>query len=353
MSLQQPAIDSSIVKALYPLSLVADHLIEKLIERTRVKLPELGQSIIKRSSTVTSEYHYLIEGSVEHRISFDQRKIINSRDSASANPLEECLKRGGSIKSGEGCCILVVNTSDVDEFLSLSQSKGFKVAHIDESTHTVSGQTVVEGEHEDDWTERFLKSQLAVNIPASTMINMFSSLEDIEVDIDDEIIKENTPGDYFYIIKIGYAEVKTNPAGPFDGEDFTLSPGDYFGDEALVADTTRNATVVMKESGLLGRLSNDNFHQIIKEPLMQSLSKDDLKAIEEEKVCYLDVRLMAEFRHEHYETAKNHPIAYIRKHLNSFDHELIYVITPGCGRRGELAVYLLKQAGYQVYLMAD
>lgn len=352
MSLQQPAIDSSIVKALYPLSLVADHLIDKFIEKTRLELPLPGQTITKRSSILSGQYHYLIEGEVEHRVSFDHRKDISTCDSASSNPLEEFLNEGGSIKAGEACCILVVNVSDVDEFLSWSQSQEFKVVHMDENYNGAMDEEIINDDFEDDWTECFLKSQLAANIPAATMINMFSSLEDIEVEVGDEIIKENTPGDYFYIIKKGYAEVKTNPHGPFKGEVFTLSPGDYFGDEALVADTTRNATVVMTDQGVLGRLSGEGFNQIIKEPLMQLLSQDDLKAIDVDKVCYLDVRLAAEFRHEHYESAKNYPIAYIRKHLNSFDHQLTYVITPGCGRRGELAVYLLKQAGYQVYLMS-
>ena len=353
MSQQQAAVDSSIIKSLYPLSLVADHLLDQLIDKATVEYPEPGQTILKRSSSAEGYYHYLIEGDAEHRISFEERIALRCSDAACTNPLQEFLKEGGSIKAGEGCCVLSIAESEVDECLSWSQNQEFVVVHMDEEHNGALDEAIIDDDFQDDWTEMFLKSQLAANIPASTMIEMFSALEDIDVAAGTEIIQENSPGDYFYIIKKGYAEVITNPYGPFKGETFELVVGDYFGDEALVADTTRNATVKMTEDGILGRLSHADFDRIIKDPMMETLSERAVADIAPDKLCLLDVRLAAEFRHGHYEGAKNYPIAYIRKHLDSFENDITYVVVPGCGRRGELAVYLLRQAGYHVFLMAE
>jgi CRP-like cAMP-binding protein len=42
-----------------------------------------------------------------------------------------------------------------------------------------------------------------------------------------------------------------------------LKEGDAFGEEALVADTVRNATVVMKTDGMLLRLSKQDFNELL------------------------------------------------------------------------------------------
>ena len=126
---KETVIDSSIIKSLYPLSLVADHLLEKLIDKTQLLYPEPGQTILKRSSNTEGVYHYLIEGEAEHRLSFENRNTLSPSDSACGNPLQEFLKEGGSIKAGDNCCVLTVAESDVDELLSWSQNQEFVVVH--------------------------------------------------------------------------------------------------------------------------------------------------------------------------------------------------------------------------------
>lgn len=348
MSNQPPLIDHSIIKSLYPLSLIADHLIDRLIEHVEIEFPSFGSTIIKGTDSGYS--HYLIEGSIERRVSFDNRSSINCSDARCVNPLEELLAEGGVIKANDQCSIMRVACDAVDKFISWSQSQEFKVVHMDEGEVDLNGDAKIDDDYQDDWTEVFLQSDLAANIPAATMMQLFAKLEDVEVEPGQSIIQENTPGDYFYIIKKGMAQVFTNAQGPFAGEVFELSTGDYFGDEALVAETIRNARVVMAKGGLLGRLDSESFDEIIKTPLMHAFSEDDINAFDQDKISLLDVRLAAEYRHGHLEKAKNYPIAYIRKHLDSFDKDFHYVITTECRRRSELAVYLMRQAGYDVYL---
>ncbi len=48
-----------------------------------------------------------------------------------------------------------------------------------------------------------------------------------------------------------------------------LSVGDTFGEEALIAEAKRNATVTMMTDGVLMRLNKQDFRELMNEPLLQ------------------------------------------------------------------------------------
>ncbi|MCR8923959.1 cyclic nucleotide-binding domain-containing protein [Dasania sp. GY-MA-18] len=345
--------DKKRIASLYPLNLIAQHLLDRLLAQASLVHPKPGRSVIKRGEAAASHYHYLLAGEVEYRLSFEQRQTIDTKASASLNPLDELLQQGGSVKAGPECSILTLERGTVEQFLSWSESQAFRVVHMDDDPIVELSDVAIDDNYEDDWSEVFLKSPLAAHIPAATLMQLFSAIEDVELQQGEVVIKEHSSGDYFYLLKKGVAQVLTSARGPFEGASFELTAGSYFGDEALVADTPRNATVVMASDGVLGRLAKEQFEQIILQPLMHRLSEQELQQIPEPQRCYLDVRLAAEYKHGHYPKAQNFPIAYIRKHLATFSTNNTYIIAPGCGKRGELALYLLKQAGYKVFLMEE
>ena len=350
MTQYKPSIDRSILKVLYPLSLLSDHLLDSLVSKVDIIFPEMGSTIVKGRGE-DKYYHYLLEGRVEYRKSFDDRVIIDCRDSRCTHSLEELVINGGVIKAQKQCGVMVVARDVVNQFISWSESQTFRVVHIDADRENNDDEKLLDDDFQSDWTEIFLQSALAANIPAQLMMQLFSELDDVTVAAGEIIVKEGSEGDYFYIVKSGYANVITNDLGPFSGKVIVMAVGDYFGDEALVADTMRNASVVMETNGVLGRLSRKSFNELIKKPLIRLISEDDFNAIGHANLMFLDVRLAAEYRHGHYEKAKNYPIAYIRKHLETFERDSGYVITAECQRRSELAVYLMRQAGYDVYLL--
>ena len=53
----------------------------------------------------------------------------------------------------------------------------------------------------------------------------------------------------------------------------------------------------------------------------------------------------------HIEGSVNTPVVSLRKHLRELDRNKSYLVTPEGGRRSELAVYLLRQAGLNAYLL--
>ena len=50
-----------------------------------------------------------------------------------------------------------------------------------------------------------------------------------------------------------------------------LKTGDSFGEEALISESTRNATITMITDGVLMKLAKDTFVELVKKPTLQSL----------------------------------------------------------------------------------
>ena len=74
------------------------------------------------------------------------------------------------------------------------------------------------------------------------------------------MIRQGDEGDYFYIIREGTCSVTRLASGnAWDVPLAELSTGDCFGEDALVSDGTRNATVTMLTDGVLMRLSKQQF----------------------------------------------------------------------------------------------
>ena len=102
------------------------------------------------------------------------------------------------------------------------------------------------GADSEDWMTRLLSSEAFRRIPPANIQAIFTSLEDIDVKPGDAIIKQDEPGDYFYIIKSGRCMVtRKMPGQDKDIKLADLSAGQSFGEEALISDANRNATVVM------------------------------------------------------------------------------------------------------------
>jgi len=77
-----------------------------------------------------------------------------------------------------------------------------------------------------------------------------------------QIIRENDPGDRFFLIREGTVVVKR---GSPEMEVATLQSGDFFGETALLTGQPRNASVYTVEETLLCSLSKASFQSAMSE----------------------------------------------------------------------------------------
>lgn len=181
---------------------------------------------------------------------------------------------------------------------------------------------------------------------------MLRSLEDIELNAGETVFSQYTSGDYFYIIKQGEVRIEMDAFGPQKGQHVELGAGGYFGDEALIADSPRNASVTMVTEGVLGRLTREAFNEIVKNSLVNPISIDQIgKMIPADYEC-IDVRLSVERRLAKADNARNIPISHLRQSLDHLEKKTTYIVGPESDRRSELGAYLLRQAGFDAYCLA-
>ena len=130
-----------------------------------------------------------------------------------------------------------------------------------------------------------------------------------------------------------------------------LKSGDAFGEEALVSEAKRNATVTMRTAGALLRLDKKDFIELLREPLLHRVSMEEAQQKILAGAQWIDVRYPSEFQYDRLPGAINIPLSEIRNAFGLLDKDREYVVYCQSERRSSAATFLLSQQGYRAYLL--
>ena len=183
-------------------------------------------------------------------------------------------------------------------------------------------------------------------LPTASIDELFRRLERIKTAAGEVILQQGDVGDYYYIIENGRCLV-TRKVGGVDMSLAELKAGDAFGEEALIVEGTRNATVIMKSDGVLLRLNKEDFIELLREPLLHRLSWSQAKQHVAAGAQWLDVRYPSEYKNYRLPGAVNVPLSEIRNAIDVIDRDREYVVYCQSGRRASAAAFLLSQRGYR------
>jgi CRP-like cAMP-binding protein len=218
---------------------------------------------------------------------------------------------------------------------------------LDQSAET--GAMKSHKHNEEDWMSRMLQSEAFSQLAPSDIQRLIEALEPVSCRAGDAVIRQGDEGDYFYIIREGSCSVTRLASGKgWDVPLAELNKGDCFGEDALVSDGHRNATVTMLTDGSLMRLSKQQFLDILKKQLVNYLKYDLALAVIKSGGRWLDVRLAEEHAQWALEDSINIPLATVRANTSRLDKNLKYIIYCDTGRRSAAAAFLLSQRGFNV-----
>ena len=188
-------------------------------------------------------------------------------------------------------------------------------------------------------------------LPSAHIEELLKRFKRIEVMRGQVIIQEGAEGDYYYVVEAGRCTVERMIGGVavLLAE---LKGGDAFGEEALVSEAKRNATVVMRTDGILLRLDKKDFVQLLREPLLQRIAREDARQKIENGAQWLDVRYPSEFQFDRLPGAINVPLSSIRNAFGVLDKDREYVVYCQSERRSSAATFLLAQQGYKAFLLS-
>ncbi|MDX1509346.1 MAG: cyclic nucleotide-binding domain-containing protein, partial [Woeseiaceae bacterium] len=207
-------------------------------------------------------------------------------------------------------------------------------------------------EGNEDWMTMLLQTKAFHKIPPANIQAIFMRMQQINYRSGDVILKQGAEGDYFYVLTRGSALVTRETPLSKDGIKLAeLQVGDTFGEEALISDAKRNATVTMQSDGAVMRLGKDDFKKLLNEPMLDWVDAPDAEKIISEGGQWLDVRLPSEFENQHLDGAINIPLYFIRLKINTLDPKRKYVVCCDTGRRSSAGAYILSERGFQAYVL--
>ena len=224
-----------------------------------------------------------------------------------------------------------------------------QLATTGDSAQSVADQT--------DW--RMMSGMFAVDnltigafasLPPANIQAFLAKFNRIPVKRGQTIITQGDPGDYYYLIESGRCKVSRLVAGsPVQLAE--LKEGNAFGEEALVADTERNATVTMNTDGMLLRVSKEEFSRLLCAPLLHKVDSEEAARRVAAGAIWIDVRFPAEYQSDGYPGAINIPLNDIRQASAALDPAKEYIAYCQTGRRSSAAAFLLSQRGFHAALL--
>lgn len=237
--------------------------------------------------------------------------------------------------------ILAIDASLLDVMLTWDQTGKFEVEELG-----------AEEADDGDWMTRLLQIPTFQSVPPANLQAMFLRMQPIDVEPGQVVLKQGDPGDYFYVITEGRCMVTREAPNQKPVRLAELEAGACFGEEALISDSPRNATITMLTRGKLTRLAKNDFRSLLNEPLARKLKFADAeKLIAGGQAQWLDVRMPTEVQAAPVPGALNIPLFMLRMKLSLLDQGRSYVACCDSGRRASVAAFVLTQKGYQAYTL--
>jgi CRP-like cAMP-binding protein len=286
------------------------------------------------------DHIYLHDGVVEL---VENKKVVKTLESGTDDTktaLAHIIPRNFSAIAKTNVVAFMVDSDLLDMMLTWDQTGSFQVEELNT-------------EEDDDWMSRLLSTESFRRIPPANIQAIFSSLEDVEFKAGDSVIKQGEPGDYFYVIKSGRAMVTRKMEGQDkDIKLAELETGSTFGEEALISDVERNATIVMLSDGLLSRLSKEQFLELLNAPMLSTLNFDSAKEkVNNGEAEWLDIRLPAEYQSAHIKGSTHIPLIFLRMKIGTLDTNQHYILYCDTGRRSSSASYIMNERGFNTSLL--
>ena len=331
------AIDLDRIKALVPFRDMDAQALNKALSGAKiVKYPE-GKMIFKRNDNDQLVY-WLIDGAVDLLDEKFEARNRKASDDAARFPIDNNNPHRLSAVTTRETRMLLVERMNITAFGSGEDDK-FDETHGDEV----------------DWMSTLLSSPLFEFISPTNIQMLFSKFEEVQFDEGEAVIRQGEPGDFFYVIRSGKARVERTLSGKkvMLAE---LQAGDNFGQDALISDVPRNATVTMITGGTLMRLSEPDFESLLMQPLIETVTMNEVQEMVEQgdpRTYIIDVRSPRETEAAKIAGSINVPLLSLRKNLPKLKSDAIYVTASVGGRRAELAAYILNENGFTAYVLKD
>ncbi len=334
-------VSTELLRGFSPLDGLKRDNLAALARKVQIREMSPGQLLFKEGDTEKRTL-YIVSGILEL---VDQGKVVGTVEGSSElarNPIAPVYPRRVSARARDRVQFISIDSDLLDVMLTWDQTGTYEVSEL-------AGKSDQSGE---DWMTMLLQTKAFHKIPPANIQAIFMRMQQINYRTGDVILKQGSEGDYFYVLIRGSALVTRETPLSKEGIKLAeLSVGDTFGEEALISDAKRNATVTMQSDGAVMRLGKDDFKKLLNEPMLDWVTMPEAEELIRTGAQWLDVRLPSEFENQHLDSALNIPLYFIRLKIGTLDPRKKYIVCCDTGRRSSAGAYILSERGYQAYVL--
>ena len=300
-----------------------------------------GQVLFEKGDTENRSI-YLLSGTLSLRNGDQVLGTVVGGTEEARNPIAKSLPRQLSAVAVDDVQYFSIDSERVDVTLTLDHTGVYEVGDFGSELNGSEG----------DWMSALLRTKTFQLIPPQNIQMIFMRLNSMKYKAGHVVIRQGSKGDHFYIIKSGRCMVTRETPGNSENIDLAeLGVGDTFGEEALISDEARNATITMQTDGTLMELGRDDFQSLLNEPMLVSLEHEDADEAVTQGGKWLDVRVPSEFKAFSKANAMNLPLYLLRHKLDVLDRRTPYVVYCDTGRRSSAAAFILNQQGFETAVL--
>lgn len=352
--MSSPSIEQ--LARLEPISALSPGRLKELAELCIVETVSKNIDPLRMNVTKAAQLLYLLKGDLGLRFDDGSKKILRGGTNVASHPVENGRVRLQDSIALSDVEILRIDADLLDIMMTWDQLAGNSAAATKPKAPQISS---ILKRNAGEWmldTSAFgaldLQSGVFSRLPSSNIEQMFRRMTPMAVTAGQTIISQGAEGDYYYLIEQGTAVVsRVMDAGKPPVVLAELSDGDAFGEEALVSENKRNATVTMKTDGMLLKLDKADFIELLKAPLISHVDMAQARELVANGAVWLDVRFPSEYVFDHPPAAVNVPLNEIRQTLSTLDPQATYVVYCQTGRRSSAAAFILVEHGLKALVL--
>lgn len=341
------SIDKSVLAKFEPMARLSPNRLEELAAVCFVNKISEDLDPTRMSSNGTQAL-YLVAGDLGIRYENGNKLILRAGTDAAKHPVDTNRLQIKDTIALTPIEVVHIDIDLLDIMMTWDQLSGYPPAQIKQVKPTSEWKLDAAS-----FNAFKLQNGVFAKLPAANIEAMFERMTPMDVEAQQIIINQGQEGDYYYLIQHGTAQVtrvkETNGLPIILAE---ISDGAGFGEEALVSDTKRNATVTMKTDGQLLRLKKQDFIELLKAPVISTVTMAEAKSKVTTGAVLLDVRFATEYAYDHLKGAINAPLHELRNYIPKLDKDKEYIVYCQTGRRSSAAAFILAQFGLQALVLA-
>ncbi len=329
-----------VLKGLTPFSALSARDFTKITARGSINHQPAGALIFKRFSNDTHS-HWLLTGRLNLVNDAFENRAFTESDSQTYGAVDDFQPHTVSAVCEAPCVVFTLAKEVLSEIEALL-----------EAAASTAESSLLTG----NWMERLLATPLFEFIPPTNIEALFKRFKTRQVSSGEIIIKQGDPGDYFYMIKTGSVSVHIAINGKVN-QVAKLTAGQSFGQDALVSDMPRNATVMATTPCQLGMLTEADFEDLLLNPVIETITPAEIEEavrVQGTEVKILNLYQSDESQPESSAEEISIPFMELRNHIHELSKEVIYAVRgPASPKIKLLGAYLLNEGGHTAYVLTE